>query len=82
MMNERSDSAEQQRQPGNDGIKLYGGKFVAAQWGDARNVAFRYRLTVGEVEGDRQVVQLFLTPLSQESAKEFLAFEYVYTRDR
>jgi hypothetical protein len=42
----------------------------------------RYRLAVGELEKDRQVVQLYLTPLSGKSLKEFLAFEYVYTRQR
>lgn len=31
---------------------------------------------------DRQVVQLYLTPQSGKSLKEFLAFEYVYTRQR
>jgi len=43
-------------------------------------VTFIYRLTVGEVEKDRQVVQLYLTPQSGESTKEFLAFEYIYPR--
>ena len=63
------------------GITLYGDSFVA-RWGEKTNAAFRYRLTIGEVEKYRQVVQLFLTPQSAEGAKEFLAFEYVYTRQR
>lgn len=79
MMNEQSKAGEGQ---GNDGIALYGGRFVAPRWGEATNVAFLYRLTVGLVEKDRQVVQLYLTPQSGASAKEFLAFEYVYTRQR
>jgi hypothetical protein len=80
MMNEKSYEAEGQTRAGKGGIKLYGGSFVAPQWGKAVNAAFIYRLTVGEVEKDRQVVQLYLTPQSGESAKEFLAFEYIYTR--
>lgn len=63
-------------------LKLNGGIFVASQWGEARNVAFKYRLTVGAVENNRQVVRLYLTPQAGQSAKEFLAFEYVYTRQR
>ncbi len=82
MMNEKSSPGEGQAPAGKGGIKLYGGSFVAPRWGEATNAAFMYRLTVGEVENDRQVVQLFLTPQSGESAKEFLAFEYVYTRQR
>lgn len=35
---------------------------------------------MGGIENDQQVVQLYLTPESAENAKEFLAFEYVYTR--
>ena len=64
------------------GIRLYGGGFVAPQWGESKNVAFTHRLTVGEIEKDRQLVQLYLTPQAGESSKEFLAFEYVYTRQR
>ena len=82
MMNERSDKAAEQSKPDKGGIKLYGGSFVAPQWGEAKNVAFTYRLTVGEIEKDRQVVQLYLTPQAGESPKEFVAFEYVYTRQR
>jgi len=46
------------------------------------NVAFKYRLEVGRVESDRQTVRLFLTPQAESHAKEFLAFEYVYNRQR
>jgi hypothetical protein len=56
--------------------------FMAPQWGDAKNAAFRYRLTIGPVEKDRQVVQLYLTPVRAERSVEFLAFEYVYTREK
>jgi Protein of unknown function (DUF1579) len=82
MMNEKSYAGEGQTRAGKGGIKLYGGSFVAPRWGEATNAAFMYRLTVGEVENDRQVVQLYLTPQSGGNAKEFLAFEYVYTRQR
>ncbi len=82
MMNERSDKTEEQSNPGKDGIKLNGGSFVAPQWGEARNVAFTYRLTVGAIENNSQVVRLYLTPQAGESPKEFLAFEYIYTRRR
>ena len=63
-------------------IKLAGTRFVAPRWGEATNVAFTYRLTIGEIENDRQVVRLYLTPQAGESPKEFLAFEYIYTRQR
>jgi hypothetical protein len=82
MMNEKSYAGEGQTPAGKGGVKLYGGSFVAPRWGEATNAAFMYRLTVGEVENDRQVVQLYLTPQSAGNAKEFLAFEYVYTRQR
>jgi hypothetical protein len=78
MMNERSKSSGPV-EAGTDGIKLYGGRFVAPRWGDATNVEFTYRLTMGEVRDDRQVVHLYLTP---RTGREFLAFEYVYTRQR
>jgi hypothetical protein len=80
MMSEQSFEAGATRSQG--GITLFGGSFVAPQWGEVTNAAFRYRLRIGELEKDRQVVQLFLTPLSGKSSKEFLAFEYVYTRQR
>jgi hypothetical protein len=61
-------------------VKLWGGTFVAPQWGEMKNAGFRYRLEVGPIEKDRQTVRLFLTPQSGSGAKEFLAFEYVYVR--
>jgi hypothetical protein len=80
MMNERSEPAENQDPAAT--IKLQGGTFVAPQWGPATDVTFAYRLTVGNIQDDHQVVQLYLTPQSPRAAKEFLAFEYVYTRQR
>ncbi len=79
MMNERSEKMEEQSNSGKDGIKLDGGSFVAPQWGEDKNVAFTYRLTVGSIENNSQTVRLYLTPAG-ETPKEFLAFEYVYTR--
>ena len=61
-------------------LTLQGGTFLAPQWGSAKNVHFKYRLTVGAVRADRQIVQLYLTPQDVLPNKEFLAFEYVYTR--
>jgi hypothetical protein len=80
MMNERSFG------PGNAahsraGLSLYGGIFVAPQWGPAKNAAFRYRLVLGDVASNQQSVELYLTPLSGETQKEFLAFKYIYTRE-
>jgi hypothetical protein len=63
-----------------DEISLDGDLFVAPRWGNSTNVTFRYRLVIGGVLKDRQVVRLFLTPQSKDAGKEFLAFEYVYTR--
>ena len=81
MMNERSHKADVAGESQDSGAKtLYGGTFVATQWGEARNVPFRYRIVIGEVVKERQVVRLHLTPLSGENRREFLAFEYVYTR--
>jgi hypothetical protein len=62
-------------------LELSGGIFVAPEWGPAKNVPFIYRLAISEVEDGRQIVQLYLTTQSP-SAKEFLAFEYVYVRRR
>jgi hypothetical protein len=81
MMNERSYGADVESKMRGDGaITLYGGIFVAPRWGDAKNAAFSYRITIGEIQNNRQLVRLYLMPLSGESGKEFLAFEYVYTR--
>jgi hypothetical protein len=81
MMFEKSyESGIRTKLSGDDVITLYGGSFVAPQWGKFKNAAFRYRIEIGAVEGDRQVIRLYLTPQSAESPKEFLAFEYIYTR--
>jgi Protein of unknown function (DUF1579) len=61
-------------------LKLSGGTFVAPEWGPAKNVRFKYRLTVGAVQDGRQTVELYLTPQSVLPKKEFLAFEYKYVR--
>lgn len=82
MMNERSDKTEANSNSGGEAINLKGETFVAPQWGEAKNVAFAYRLLVGKVENSRQIVRLYLTPQAGASPKEFLAFEYVYTRQR
>lgn len=62
-------------------IELQGTSFVAPAWGPEKNVAFIYRLTVGAIEGDRQIVRLYLKQ-QQTQAREFLAFEYLYIRQR
>lgn len=63
-------------------INLSGGLFTAPQWGAHRNVRFRYRLQMSEVKADRQTVRLYLTPQTTLARKEFLAFEYVYSKLR
>jgi hypothetical protein len=80
MMNERGGKPASEAKHTPASISLEGGRFVAGKWGTETNVPFTYRLTIGEIKNARQVVQLFLTPQSQPSAKEFLAFEYLYTR--
>ena len=81
MMNERSLAAAPEGKSEHRGVlTLYGGRFVAPQWGESQNVPFRYRIVVGRVKEDRQAVRLYLTPQSGANIKEFLAFEYVYTR--
>lgn len=55
--------------------------FVLPQWGNTANAAFKGRKVI-EIEKHRQVVRLYWTPLTGESAREFLATEYVYTRQR
>lgn len=62
-------------------VTLYLDSFVLPQWGEATNVAFKQRRVI-EVEKDRQVVSQYWTPLSGQDADEFLAVEYVYTRQR
>lgn len=68
------------RAVGSSEVRLSGGTFVAPEWGAAKNVRFKYRLTIGAVDDDRQVVKLYLTPQSGMPSKEFTGFEYVYVR--
>ncbi len=62
------------------GIRLQGGSFLAPEWGTAKNVRFNYRLTIGAIEGNRQIVRLYFTPENGMPTNEFVAFEYVYVR--
>lgn len=63
-----------------DTVELVGGTFVAPEWGPAKNVPFTYRISLGPVgSNEQQTVRLFLKQQSVDG-KEFLAFEYVYTR--
>jgi hypothetical protein len=62
-------------------VTLYGGTFVAPQWGKLRNASFKYRLVLGRIEHSRQIVQLYFTPQFGSSTTEFLAFEYVYVKN-
>jgi uncharacterized protein DUF1579 len=81
MMTERSSGTGHLNSKGHEvAVALFGDIFVAPQWGEAKNAAFRYRLEIGQIERDRQVIRLYLTPLTGEAGIEFLAFEYVYTR--
>lgn len=81
MMNEKShDAGGMTKSDGQSVISLYGDSFVAPRWGNTVNATFRYRLTISGIENNRQIVRLYLTPQSAEGGKEFLAFEYVYTR--
>lgn len=81
MMTYRSPVVMDQDKVRATGLRVDGGRFFVPQWGSLRNVTFNYRLTIGAVEQGRQVVNLYLTPqLSKTASKEFLAFEYVYTR--
>jgi hypothetical protein len=68
--------------PGSGGreLRLQGGSFLVPKWGNAKNVRFKYRLTIGAIEEDRQTVRLFFTPQTVLPKIEFLAFEYVYTK--
>jgi hypothetical protein len=61
-------------------VELDGGTFLAPQWGKLKNASFKYRLELGPIQHDRQVVQLYFTPQSGPSTTEFLAFEYVYEK--
>jgi hypothetical protein len=79
LMVEMSLPADPQRVPAAE-LKLQGGVFLAPEWGNAKNVPFRYRLSIGQIENDKQTIRLYLTPQGVLPNKEFLAFEYVYTR--
>jgi hypothetical protein len=68
------------RAVGSSEIRLSGGTFMAPEWGPAKNVRFKYRLTIGAVDNNRQVVKLYLTPQSGMPPQEFTGFEYVYVR--
>ena len=61
-------------------LNLQGGSFLAPVWGTVKNVRFAYRLTIGEIKQNQQVVRLFLLPRTVLPKTEFLAFEYVYTK--
>lgn len=63
-------------------LRLQGGTFLAPEWGPAKNVEFTYRLTISAIRDGRQTVSLYLTPTAVQPKKEFLAFEYAYTRQR
>jgi len=65
---------------GAQALQLQGGTFLAPEWGTLKNVRFSYRLTLGAVVQGKQWVKLYLTPLSNLPKKEFLAFEYVYSK--
>jgi hypothetical protein len=60
-------------------VELAGTSFVAPEWGAEKNVPFMFRLTLGPVENNQQIVQLHLREQRGQGA-EFLAFEYVYSR--
>jgi hypothetical protein len=77
-MTEKSPPTSLSNQP--QSLKLSGGTFVAPEWGPAKSVRFKYRLTVGAVQDGKQTVEMYLTPQSVLPRKEFLAFEYKYVR--
>lgn len=76
MMNERSTGPAMTHGT----IGLYGGTFVAPQWGSAANVPFRYRILLSSVQGGSQTVELYLTPIPAGQSRGFMAFKYIYTR--
>jgi hypothetical protein len=79
LMMEMSRPVDPQRGPA-AGLKLLGGVFLAPEWGGAKNVRFKYRLSIGAIKNDQQTIQLFFTPTSVLPDVEFPAFEYAYTR--
>jgi Protein of unknown function (DUF1579) len=66
--------------PSSAEIRLQGGSFLAPEWGTARNVRFKYRLTISPIDGNQQTVRLYFTPESGSPKTEFVAFEYIYTK--
>lgn len=59
-----------------------GGSFVAAEWGSRRNAGFAYRVDLSPVSDGKQRLILHLRPLEAGGAREFKAFEYLYTKRR
>ncbi|MBV9182504.1 MAG: DUF1579 family protein [Acidobacteria bacterium] len=80
MMNERGSFSKSHDQRGNEPLSLWGDIFVAPQWGNTANAAFRYRIVIGPINENGQSIRLYLTPVSAQPGDEFLAFEYLYTR--
>jgi hypothetical protein len=74
MMNERSIGAVHHDASAMPTIELFGESFVASQWGSATDAPFKYRLTAGPVQENRQEVLLYLTPRKSGMPKEFIAF--------
>jgi hypothetical protein len=60
-------------------VELAGTSFVAPAWGPEKNVPFMYRLSIGPVENNQQIVRIYLTEQRGQGG-EFVAFEYVYSR--
>jgi hypothetical protein len=52
-------------------VNMHGSIFVAPQWGAEKNAPFRYRLTVGEIAANRQVVRLYFTPFLESRQANF-----------
>jgi len=80
MMSEKSRPAIASGNRASDAVALYGGLFLAPQWGQMKAMTFRYRFTLGRIHAGRQTARLYLTPQSGPSRSEFLAMEYVYTK--
>src|ERR1700722_15037994 len=63
LMLEMSRPVDPKRLPAAE-LKLQGGEFLGAERGSAKNVRFKYRLSIGEIKNDQQTIQLFLTPVT------------------
>lgn len=63
-------------------IRLDGGVFTAAEWGEEKNVNFTYRAEISPIRSGQQTFRLFLTPTQGNDPQEFLAFQYDYTKRR